>query len=346
MAGEWWSGGHGSLVAVDDGGLSLTLGDGEFQASALAAAPGLHHGWEGAGPAPEPGAGVLFSWQPRSAALGMRFGALREFESALGTSASGAFGKLASGVVFAGTGFGAEAGGWGIEAGAELGVAGSEASGGIVREVSTLATSAFSLSAERGFEDGGRLRFSLSQPLRVESGRMRLAVPTGRTKRGEVVRGIVDAPLIPTGRQIDLGADWRRPVGAADGELRLGATVSFQPGHATGRAPDLTLLAGYRLAFRAGARRAVPPATPGPPSCRGKAGARPPPGAPAFVRPWDAETAFGAPARPRDRRSHSGLHHDHRAPRTRTPRRASIHAPEAFDGMILSVQPRSGIRRS
>ena len=247
--GEWWSGGHASLVAVDDGGLSLTLGDGEFQASALAAAPGLHHGWEGAGPAPEPGAGVLFSWQPRSAALGMRFGALREFESALGTSASGAFGKLASGVVFAGTGFSAEAGGWGIEAGAELGVAGSEASGGIVREVSTLATSAFSLSAERGFEDGGRLRFSLSQPLRVENGRMRLAVPTGRTKRGEVVRGIVDAPLIPTGRQIDLGADWRRPVGAAAGELRLGATVSFQPGHAAGRAPDLTLLAGYRLAF-------------------------------------------------------------------------------------------------
>ena len=247
--GEWWSGGHGSLVAVDDGGLSLTLGDGEFQASALAAAPGLHHGWEGAGPAPEPGAGVLFSWQPRSTALGMRFGALREFESALGTSASGAFGKLASGVVFAGTGFSTEAGGWGIEAGAELGVAGSEASGGIVREVSTLATSAFSLSAERGFEDGGRLRFSLSQPLRVENGRMRLAVPTGRTKRGEVVRGIVDAPLIPTGRQIDLGADWRRPVGAADGELRLGATVSFQPGHAAGRAPDLTLLAGYRLAF-------------------------------------------------------------------------------------------------
>ena len=247
--GEWWSGGHASLVAVDDGGLSLTLGDGEFQASALAAAPALHHGWEGAGPAPEPGAGVLFSWQPRSAALGMRFGALREFESALGTSASGAFGRLASGVVFAGTGFSAEAGGWGIEAGAELGVAGSEASGGIVREVSTLATSAFSLSAERAFEDGGRLRFSLSQPLRVEDGRMRLAVPTGRTKRGEVVRGIVDAPLIPSGRQIDLGADWRRPVGAADGELRLGATVSFQPGHAAGRAPDLTLLAGYRLAF-------------------------------------------------------------------------------------------------
>lgn len=245
--GGWWSGGHASLVPVDDGGLSLTLGHGGLQASALAAAPALHHGR--VGEAPAPGAGVVLAWRPESSALGMRFGALREFESALGASASGAFGRLASGVVFAGPGFGAEMGGWGVEAGAELGMAGSDASGGIVREVSALATSAFSLSAERAFEDGGRLRLSLSQPLRVESGRLRLAVPTGRTKRGEVVRGIVDAPLTPSGRQIDLGADWRRPAGAAGGELRLGATLSFQPGHEAGRAPDLALLAGYRLAF-------------------------------------------------------------------------------------------------
>ena len=249
--GGWWSGGlrsgHASLVPVDDGGLSLALGHGGLQASALAAAPALHHGR--VGEAPAPGAGVVLAWRPRSSALGMRLGALREFESALGARAGGAFGRLASGVAFAGTGFGAEMGGWGIEAGAELGVTGSEASGGMVREVSALATSAFSFSAERAFEDGGRLRLSLSQPLRVERGRLRLAVPTGRTKRGEVVRGIVDAPLTPSGRQIDLGADWRRPAGAAGGELRLGATLSFQPGHEAGRAPDLALLAGYRLAF-------------------------------------------------------------------------------------------------
>ena len=249
--GGWWSGGlrsgHASLVPVDDGGLSLALGHGGFQASALAAAPALHHGR--VGEAPAPGAGVVLAWRPRSSALGMRLGALREFESALGARAGGAFGRLASGVAFAGTGFDAEMGGWGIEAGAELGVTGSEASGGMVREVSALATSAFSFSAERAFEDGGRLRLSLSQPLRVERGRLRLAVPTGRTKRGEVVRGIVDAPLTPSGRQIDLGADWRRPAGAAGGELRLGATLSFQPGHEAGRAPDLALLAGYRLAF-------------------------------------------------------------------------------------------------
>ena len=140
-------------------------------------------------------------------------------------------------------------GGWRIEAGAELGVAGSEASRGMVREVSPLATSAFSLSGQRALEDGGRLRLSLSQPLRVESGRIRLDVPIGRTKGGEVVRENVDAPLSPSGRQIDLGADWRRPAGPEDGELRLGAVVSLHPGHTAGRAPDLALMAGYRLPF-------------------------------------------------------------------------------------------------
>ena len=246
-AGEWWSGGHASLIPVDYGGLSLALGDGEFRASALAAAPALRNELGGEVRIPE--AGVVLAWQPPSSAVGMQFGALREFRSSLGTSASGAFGKLASGVAFAGTGFSTAVGNWGIRAEAELGVTGSEASGGMVEEVSTVATSAFSLSAERAFEDGDRFRLSLSQPLRVERGRMRLAVPAGRTKRGEVVRSVVNAPLTPSGRQIDIGADWSRPVDAIGGAPRFGATVSLQPDHTVGRAPELTLLAGYRLSF-------------------------------------------------------------------------------------------------
>ena len=243
-----WSGGHAGLVAVEGGGLSLSLERGAFEASTFAAAPGFRQGGEPA-PAPSPGAGALLAWRARDPGLGMRLGFLREFDSALGTAASGAFGRLSSGVVFAGAGYGAELGAWGIEAGAELGMTASEASGGLVREVTPLATSAFSLSGERAFEDGGRLRLSLSQPLRVERGRVRLAVPTGRTPGGEVVRAVVDAPLSPSGRQLDLAADWRRPAGAEEGVLRLGATLSFQPGHAAGRGPELTLLAGYRLPF-------------------------------------------------------------------------------------------------
>ena len=93
------------------------------------------------------------------------------------------------------------------------------------------------------------MRLSLSQPLRAESGRMRLSVPVGRTKRGAVARRVIEAPLSPSGRQFDLAADWRAPVDAAGGEARLGVTLSFDPGHAAARGPELALLAGYRLEF-------------------------------------------------------------------------------------------------
>ena len=41
----------------------------------------------------------------------------------------------------------------------------------------------------------------------------------------------------------------RREAYAAGGEARLGATLSVHPGHAVGDAPELILLAGYRLPF-------------------------------------------------------------------------------------------------
>ena len=78
---------------------------------------------------------------------------------------------------------------------------------------------------------------------------MRFSVPVGRTKHGGVVRRIVDAPLSPSGRQLDLAADWRAPADAAGGEARLGATLSVHPGHVGGGGPELVLLAGYRLPF-------------------------------------------------------------------------------------------------
>ena len=242
----WWAHGHASLVPVDRGGLSMSLDKGRFQASALAAAPALH---DGQGAAPEPTAGILMGWQPQSIPAGLRFGALREFESALGTTAGGAFGRLASGMVFAGAGFSRDLGGWTIEAQAELGVSGPEASGGIVREVSGVTTSAFEIAVQRTLGKGRRLRLSVAQPLRVESGRMRLDVPVGRTKHGRVVRQTVTAPLTPSGRQIDFAAHWRLPTGKAGGEWRLGATLSVDPGHRAGGAADLALLGGYRLSF-------------------------------------------------------------------------------------------------
>lgn len=248
--GGEWPDGHASLVPVREGGVSLTLGRGALRASAFAAAPPPRGRWWAPDTAPRPtAAGAELAWAPPDSAFALRLGSVREFESALGATGTGAFGRLESGLVFAGVGARGAVEGWSVAAGAELGVAAPQASRGLVSDVSSLATSAFSVSAERPVRDGGRLRLSLSQPLRVESGRMRLSVPVGRTKQGGVARRLVDAPLSPSGRQLDLAADWRAPVDAAGGEARLGATLSVHPGHAVGDAPELILLAGYRLPF-------------------------------------------------------------------------------------------------
>ena len=92
---------------------------------------------------------------------------------------------------------------------------------GLIADVSPLTTSAFAIAAERTFGAGARrLRLSGSQPLRVERGRARLDVPTGRTREGGVTREIVEVPLSPSGRQLDVSADWRQGLrGVA--ELRL-----------------------------------------------------------------------------------------------------------------------------
>ena len=241
-----WSGGHASLVPVEHGGASLTLGDGTIQASAFAI--GAEFNDLRGGRQQNSAAGAVLSWRGKDAPLGLRLGTVREYDSALGTSAHGAFGGLAAGVAFAGMSVAAAAGDWRFRAEAELGTTNARASPGLVRDISPLGTSAFSVAGERAFKDGSRLRLSLSQPLRVERGRIRLDVPVGRTKQGEVMRELVDVDAAPSGRSLDLAAEWTRPLAVA-GEARLGATLVLQPRHDAGRAPELVLMVGYRLAF-------------------------------------------------------------------------------------------------
>lgn len=239
-----WSGGHAGLAPLARGGLSLTVGAGAFEASTFTAASGFDRRKEGRGSV----TGAVTAWRPPDSPLGLRLGFLRESDRALGATAGGAFGRLAAGVSFGGMGLSTRVGPWRLSADGELGTARPEARHGIVRGVSRLVTSAFSVAAERSLRDGGRLRLSASQPLRVERGRMRFSIPTGRTRDGAVTRSTVAAPLSPSGRQTDLAGEWSRPL-ARGGELRLGAALSLQPGHETGRRPEFLLLAGYRLAF-------------------------------------------------------------------------------------------------
>ena len=88
---------------------------------------------------------------------------------------------------------------------------------------------------------------SLSQPLRVERGRAQFAIPSGRTKAGEVVRERITLGVEPEGRQIDLALHWKRPTGF--GTYRLGTKLSREPGHREDADAEVILLSSWELTF-------------------------------------------------------------------------------------------------
>ena len=170
-----------------------------------------------------------------------------ERNTLLGSEAEGAFGDLEAHAAFAGIEADTELGPWRLGGTAEIGTVTAQAQGGVLQEVSPLATSAFAVHATRRNEDGSAFRVSLSQPLRVEEGRALLALPTGRTKGGEVIRTTLTADVEPGGRQVDLALQWQQPLEL--GELRLGATLSHEPGHRRSADAELILLSGWRHLF-------------------------------------------------------------------------------------------------
>ena len=230
---------RGSHLALAEGGVKATLaGQGGLSAVAFTT-KGV--------PGEKPAVGAALSWRRAGLPLGVRAGWIGERETLLGSVGEGAFGDLAGDTAFVGVDASTGLGRWRIGANAELGMVTPAARGGLVTRVSSLATSAFALHATRALAGAGALRFSVSQPLRVESGRASLTVPAGRTKAGAVLYDAVPAELAPSGRQMDIAGQWHRPLGK--GELRLGAVYSHRPGHSEAASPETTFLAGWRRDF-------------------------------------------------------------------------------------------------
>ena len=196
----------------------------------------------------EPGdvQGLALAWNPNAfSALTLEAGYLNEQQSLLGSQAKGAFGHLSGETLFLGAGVNATAGRWQLAAQGEIGqVNPSLGHSQLIDAVSSLSTSAFRLQATRPFANGSALSFSLSQPLRVESGSVTFSLPTGRTQDGVVLHQALSAPLAPSGRQLDLTAKLEVPWLA--GDLSLGATRSSQPRHQLTAAPEWTIFTGYR----------------------------------------------------------------------------------------------------
>ena len=230
---------RGSHLALAEGGVKATLaGLGGLSAAAFTTK---------GDPGQKPAVGAALSWRRAGLPLGVRAGWIGERETLLGSVGEGAFGTLAGDTAFVGVDASTELGRWRIGGNAEFGMVAPAARGGFVTRVSSLATSAFALHATRALAGSGALRLSVSQPLRVESGRASLTVPAGRTKAGAVWHESVPADLAPSGRQMEIAGQWHRPL--AQGELRLGAVYSHRPGHRQAADPELTFLGGWRREF-------------------------------------------------------------------------------------------------
>ncbi|MDE0408255.1 MAG: S8 family serine peptidase [Alphaproteobacteria bacterium] len=195
----------------------------------------------------EPATGAALAWRAPESAFGLRAGWLGERRTLLGTVPEGAFGSLGGDAAFAGVEADMDLGAWRLGGNAEVGTVRARAHGGVFEELSSLATRAFALHATRRTRNGGAFRVSLSQPLRIENGRAWLALPSGRTRAGAVVRDRVRVGMEPGGRQLDLALHWRQPLGI--GDLRLGATLSREPGHRNGADAEAILFSGWRLSL-------------------------------------------------------------------------------------------------
>ena len=229
----------GSHMSLAEGAVQATLAARGGVSAAAFTTKGL--------PGQRPTVGAALSWRRVGSPWGVRAGWIGEPKTLLGSVGEGGFGGLAADTSFLGVDAHTELGGWRIGANAEVGLVVPDARGGFVERVSSLATSAFALQASRALAGAGAVRFSVSQPLRVERGSASLTVPVSRTKAGAVSYDALSAGLAPSGRQMDFAGEWLRPLPKS--ELRLGAVYSHRPGHRKDAAPEWTFLGGWRWGF-------------------------------------------------------------------------------------------------
>ncbi len=218
-----------------------------FSGSGLSATAFTTGNWRAGMPASGAAMAYRPNWLPESLPVGLRAGFVEERETLLGSMGHGAFGNLSATTAFVGLDGGIRLGRFFLGGSGELGLAHPDVHGGILRDISMLATSAFSVRLGTSFEDRSSLELSVSQPLRVESGHASLTVPSARIPGGGVTHHPLRADLAPGARQLDLSARWSRPLSL--GELRFGTVWSHRAGHRHSLGREVALLSGWRWTF-------------------------------------------------------------------------------------------------
>ena len=226
-----------SLVRDGPGVGWSRAGGGRFGFALMQGSP-LFDGYQK--PGGERGLGAVLDMQ-LSRGLWLQAGAVREREGFLGARLQGALGEAQGTTGFFGIngawvlgdagvndGIGDDMRAnkpWRLLASAYLGRTRPQVNGGLLQEVDPLTSSAFSIGAVRESlwrrDDWFGLR--LSQPLRTERGNLKMRLPAGRTRYGEMVTHDHTLNLAPTGRHLQVEAVYHVPLAGGALQATLGA---------------------------------------------------------------------------------------------------------------------------
>ena len=196
------------------------------------------------------GLGALFDFRPNNTSLSLQAGAVREADGFLGARAQGNFGEISADTAFAGIGGDwAAMQDWRLLASAYLGHTKADTGDGMLRAADDIVSSAFSLGLARAglARRGDWLGLRLSQPLRAESGAAHLRIPAGRTKYREVLHRQHKLELTPSGRNLQVEAEYRVPF--AGGNLRAGLGFDRHANHDRARDLETFLRLGFERRF-------------------------------------------------------------------------------------------------
>lgn len=199
----------------------------------------------------KPGTAVALNYRPRNIhSFSVQAGVVREAESFLGARPGGGMGAASGDTVFAGVGGEWQVGrAWHALLAGFIGQTKSQTSPGLLRGVSDLRSSAFSIGLWRrsALRRNDWLGFRLSQPMRVESGRANLRLATARTRHGEILYDDIQANLKPEGRALEAEAAWQSPT--VGGDLSLGLKLTHSPEHNPVAGTREFVWARFRKAF-------------------------------------------------------------------------------------------------
>lgn len=178
-------------------------------------------------------------------------GVVSEEGSLLGSVSRGAFGEeLRSTTFFANLGTTVE-----VAPGTKLTLAGSlgqssfKQNSGLIRSGENLVTSSFGIGLSQSdlLQESDIFTLAAGQPLRVESGKVKLLLPVSRSLEGEINYRRVSLNPQPSGREINLQASYGFEV--MEGvSTSLGALHRFNANHVSGRAETLGMVS-LSLAF-------------------------------------------------------------------------------------------------